>query len=125
MAVPARDRTDEPDNLWRSRAALSEPAFFTQALDLPLDSAVVIDNTFYGAPLRPRIDFAPTIREHEYSGLHPAVIHPDNGTIDSHHLAFADHGISTVLDERLREKHSFSLEPGTIRDGSPGAMEGG
>jgi hypothetical protein len=53
-----------------------------------------------------------------YSGLHLAVIHPDNGTIDSHHLAFADHGTFTTRDERLHEQRLFSLKPGTIRDGS-------
>jgi len=88
-----------------------------------LDAAVVIGNTFYAAPaaaapLRLRIRFSPTIRQHVYSGLHLAVIHPDHGAIDSHHLSFADHGTFSVRDERLRAEGHVNLKPGTIRDGS-------
>nr|WSX75881.1 hypothetical protein OH826_19710 [Streptomyces sp. NBC_00899] len=88
-----------------------------------MDSAVVIGDTFYAAPaaaapLRLRIRFSPTIRQHVYSGLHLAVIHPDHGAIDSHHLAFADHGTFTVRDERLLAEGHINLERGTIRDGS-------
>lgn len=103
--------------------ALHAPDFFTRVLDLPLDGAVVIGDSFYAAPaaaalLRLRIRFSPTIREHVYSGLHLAVIHPDHGPIDSHHLAFADHGTFAARDERLHEERRLSLKPGTIRDGS-------
>lgn len=118
-----RGRADEPVNIRRSPVALHAPDFFTQALDLPLDRAIVIGNTFYAAPsaaapLRLRIRFSPTIREKVYSGLHVAVIHPDHGPIDRHHLTFADHGTFTARDERLRTEGHIGRKPGTIRDGS-------
>jgi hypothetical protein len=83
---PPRVRADEPADPWRSPIALHAPDFFTRALDLPLDAAVVIGGTFYAAPaaaapLRLRIRFSPTIRQNVYSGLHLAVIHPDHGAI--------------------------------------------
>jgi hypothetical protein len=56
-----------------------------------------------------------------YSGLHLAVIHPDHGAIDSHHLAFADHGTFASRDERWRADTYLScssLIPGKIRDDS-------
>ncbi|WUH90336.1 hypothetical protein OG900_09640 [Streptomyces sp. NBC_00433] len=90
---------------------------------MPLDAAVVIGDTFYAAPaaaapLRLRIRFSPTIRQNVYSGLHLAVIHPDHGAIDSHHLAFSDHGTFTARDERLRAEGHINLKPGTVRDGT-------
>jgi hypothetical protein len=79
--------------------------FFTQHLALPYEGGTVIGNTYYaapipGSPLRLRIDFQPTIAEHEYNGLRVSALHTERGTIDTTVLSFADHDTFTDRDAR-------------------------
>ncbi|MFP8903899.1 hypothetical protein [Streptomyces atacamensis] len=76
--------------------ALHTRAFFTQHLKLPFAEAAVVGNTYYATPtpgglLRLRIDFARTIRAHEYDGLRLATLHQDRGELDAVTLRFEDH----------------------------------
>lgn len=77
--------------------ALHAQQFFDDVLELPFHQYAIVGNALYAAPqpnapLRLRIDFAPTIRRDEYDGLRLRVIHPDQGVLDTVILRFADHG---------------------------------
>lgn len=79
--------------------------FFDDVLQLPFDGTVVGD-AFYatfdtGSPLRLRIDFASTITHGEYGGLRLAVVHAEQGAIDTTILSFADHRTFARRDARL------------------------
>ncbi|MFB8353001.1 hypothetical protein [Streptomyces niveus] len=79
--------------------------FFDDVLQLPFDGTVVGD-AFYasfdtGSPLRLRIDFAATITHGEYGGLRLAVVHAEQGAIDTTILSFADHHTFARRDARL------------------------
>ncbi|MGW7423583.1 hypothetical protein ACWGJB_26700 [Streptomyces sp. NPDC054813] len=70
--------------------------FFMEHLKLPFAEAAVVGTTYFatpvsGAPLRLRIDFSRTIREHEYDGLRLATIHRDGGELDAVALRFEEH----------------------------------
>ncbi|MFP8887590.1 hypothetical protein [Streptomyces mangrovi] len=76
--------------------ALHARDFFSEHLKLPFAEAAVVGNTYYATPtpgglLRLRIDFARTIRAHEYDGMRLATIHPDGGELDAVTLRFEDH----------------------------------
>ncbi|MFP8959179.1 hypothetical protein ACLIYP_01205 [Streptomyces nanhaiensis] len=76
--------------------ALHAREFFTEHLKLPFAEAAIVGNTYYATPtpgglLRLRIDFARTIRAHEYDGLRLATIHQDRGELDAQVLRFEDH----------------------------------
>ncbi|MER5780274.1 hypothetical protein ABT104_00895 [Streptomyces mobaraensis] len=102
--------------------------FFTEHLALPFDDSTVIGNTYYatptpGSPMRLRIDFARTLLEGQYDGLHLRVIHPEQGVVDTAILTFADHGTFTRRDAarevrpgqdgyaRIRDWHRDSEPP--------------
>jgi hypothetical protein len=95
--------------------------FFLQHLALPYEGGAVIGNSYYatpnpGSPLRLRIDFQPTITEHEYDGLRLRVIHTDRGALDTTVLSFADHDTFTDRDTRREAQGSGRDSDDRFRD---------
>ncbi|AWZ08346.1 MULTISPECIES: hypothetical protein [unclassified Streptomyces] len=96
---------------------------FFDRLELPFPFGTVVGDVYYAtptaSPIRLRIEFARTIRDREYGGLRLTLIHAENGTLDTVHLSFAEHGTFTRRDAERGPGTGHGVIRDWHKDGPP------